>query len=54
MITQEKRMTTRNFLAYLAANGTTAGTPVPHYDMKKLRELVGFGDVRAFERKYAQ
>lgn len=47
-------MTTRNFLAYLAANGTTAGTPVPYYDMKKLHELVGFEDVRAFERKYAR
>jgi hypothetical protein len=47
-------MTTRNFLAYLAADGTTAGTPIPYYYMKKLHELVGFEDVWAFERKYAQ
>ena len=41
-------------LAYLAAKGTTAGTPVPYCDMKKLHELVGFEDVWAFEKKYAQ
>ena len=41
-------------LAYLAAKGTTAGTPVPYYDMKKLHELVGFEDVWEFEKKYAQ
>lgn len=41
-------------LAYLAANGTTAGTPVPYYDMKKLHQLVGFEDVWEFEKKYAQ
>ena len=41
-------------LAYLAANGTTEGTPVPYCDMTKLHELVGFEDVWAFEKKYAQ
>ncbi len=43
-----------NALAYLAANGTTAGSPVPSYDMKKLHELVGFEDVWAFEKRWAQ
>ncbi len=41
-------------LAYLAANGTTAGSPVPFYDMKQLHELVGFEDVWAFEKRWAQ
>lgn len=41
-------------LAYLAAKGTTAGSPVPSYDMKKLHELVGFEDVWAFEKRWAQ
>lgn len=43
-----------NALAYLAKNGTTEGTPVPMYDMKKLHELVGFPDVWDFEKRYAQ
>ena len=43
-----------NALAYLAVNGTTAGSPVPSYDMKKLHELVGFEDVWAFEKRWAQ
>lgn len=41
-------------LAYLAANGTTAGSPVPSFDMKQLHELVGFDDVWAFEQRWAQ
>lgn len=41
-------------LAHLAANGTTAGTPVARLDMKQLHELVGFEDVWAFERRWAQ
>jgi len=41
-------------LAHLAATGTTAGAPVPSYDMKKLHELVGFEDVWAFEKRWAQ
>jgi 2-methylisocitrate lyase-like PEP mutase family enzyme len=41
-------------LAYLAERGTTAGSPVSSYDMKQLHELVGFEDVWAFEKKYAQ
>lgn len=41
-------------LAYLQRNGTTAGSPVPTYDMKKMHELVGFEDVWAFEKRWAQ
>jgi 2-methylisocitrate lyase-like PEP mutase family enzyme len=41
-------------LAHLAAKGTTAGSPVASYDMKKLHELVGFEDVWAFEKRWAQ
>jgi len=41
-------------LSYLAAHGTTAGSPVPSYDMKKLHELVGFEDVWAFEQRWAR
>ena len=41
-------------LAHLAAKGTTAGAPVPSYEMKKLHELVGFEDVWAFEKRWAQ
>jgi 2-methylisocitrate lyase-like PEP mutase family enzyme len=41
-------------LAHLAAKGTTAGSPVPSYEMKKLHELVGFEDVWAFEKRWAQ
>ena len=40
-------------LAYLARNGTTEGSPVPGYDMKRLHELVGFPEVWEFERRYA-
>jgi 2,3-dimethylmalate lyase len=43
-----------NALAYLAQHGTTEGSPVPGYDMKKLHELVGFPDVWEFEKRYAQ
>lgn len=56
----ETPMTTRNFpspagtLHAILERGTTAGTPVPCYDMKKLYDLVGFEDVRAFGKKYAQ
>jgi 2,3-dimethylmalate lyase len=41
-------------LAYLAEKGTTEGSPIPYYDMKKLHELVGFEDVWAFEKRYAE
>ncbi|GAB3764712.1 isocitrate lyase/PEP mutase family protein [Ramlibacter monticola] len=40
-------------LAYLARNGTTEGSPVPSYDMKRLHELVGFPEVWEFEKRYA-
>ncbi|MHB1124478.1 MAG: isocitrate lyase/PEP mutase family protein [Ramlibacter sp.] len=43
-----------NALAYLAAHGTTAGSPVPSCDMQKLHELVGFEDVWAFEKRWGQ
>jgi 2,3-dimethylmalate lyase len=41
-------------LAFLAAQGTTAGTPIPYYEMKKLHELVGFEDVWEFEKRYPE
>jgi 2-methylisocitrate lyase-like PEP mutase family enzyme len=41
-------------LAYLKENGTTEGSPVPFYDMARLHDLVGFQDVWAFEKRYAQ
>ena len=44
---------TENALSYLAQNGTTEGSPVPMYDMKKLHALVGFEDVWEFEKKYS-
>jgi len=44
----------QNALAYLAQHGTTEGSPVPGYDMKKLHALVGFPDVWEFEKRYAQ
>lgn len=39
-------------LATLAAHGSTEGTTVPRYDMKRLHELVGFEDLWEFERKW--
>ena len=41
-------------LKYLAEKGTTAGCPVPRYDMTQLHALVGFQDVWEFEKKYAE
>lgn len=41
-------------LAHLQAKGTTQGSPVPSFDMKKLHELVGFPDVWEFEKRWAQ
>ena len=41
-------------LAHLAATGTTAGSPVKGYEMKQLHALVGFEDVWAFERRWAE
>lgn len=41
-------------LAHLQAKGTTQGSPVPSFDMKKMHELVGFPDVWEFEKRWAQ
>jgi 2-methylisocitrate lyase-like PEP mutase family enzyme len=41
-------------LAALAADGTSAGVPVPRYDMQQLHALVGFEDVWSFERRWTQ
>ena len=41
-------------LAYLKANGTTAGCPVPAFDMNRLHDLVGFPDVWAFEKRFVE
>ena len=39
--------------AWLRDHGSTAGSPVPAYDMAQLHELVGFPDVWEFEKRYA-
>ena len=39
---------------YLAEHGSTAGSPVPAYDMRRMHELVGFDDVWDFEKRYAE
>jgi len=41
-------------LAYLKQHGTTAGCPVPAFDMTRLHELVGFPEVWAFEKRYVE
>lgn len=41
-------------LAHLQARGTTQGSPVPSYDMKKMHELVGFADVWDFEKRWVE
>lgn len=38
---------------HLEQHGSTAGQPVPAFDMNRLHELVGFEDVWAFERRHA-
>jgi 2-methylisocitrate lyase-like PEP mutase family enzyme len=40
--------------AHLASKGTWEGLPVPTYDMNQLHTLVGFQDVWAFEKRYAE
>ena len=39
---------------FLLRNGTTEGSGVKAYDMKKLHELVGFPDVWEFERRHVE
>ena len=39
---------------YLLQHGSTAGTPVPTYDMQQLHTLVGFPDVWAFETRHVE
>jgi 2,3-dimethylmalate lyase len=43
----------KNF-TWLKEHGSTAGSPVPAYDMAQLHELVGFPEVWAFEKKYVE
>ena len=38
---------------HLEQHGSTAGQPVPAFDMNRLHQLVGFEDVWAFERRHA-
>ncbi len=40
--------------AYLKEHGSTTGSPVPAFTMGELHELVGFPDVWAFEKRFAQ
>ena len=44
----------RSSYEFLLKNGSTAGTPVPSYDMKQLHELVGFPDVWDFEKRHVE
>jgi 2-methylisocitrate lyase-like PEP mutase family enzyme len=44
----------RDAYAYLQAHGSTSGCGVPAFDMRELHELVGFPEVWAFEKKYAE
>ena len=39
---------------HLRAEGSTEGAPVPSFTMDELHELVGFPDVWAFERRFAE
>jgi 2-methylisocitrate lyase-like PEP mutase family enzyme len=39
---------------YLLRHGSTAGSPVPTYDMQQLHTLVGFPDVWAFEKRHSE
>jgi 2-methylisocitrate lyase-like PEP mutase family enzyme len=39
---------------HLLAHGSTAGSPVPAYDMQQLHTLVGFPDIWAFEQRHAE
>jgi 2,3-dimethylmalate lyase len=39
---------------YLLHHGSTAGSPVPAYDMQQLHSLVGFPDVWAFEQRHVE
>ena len=39
---------------YLLEHGSTAGSPVPAYDMQQLHTLVGFPDVWAFEQRHVE
>lgn len=41
-------------LQHLQAHGTTAGTPAPTFNMNQLHELMGFPEVWAFEKRWAQ
>jgi len=43
----------KNF-AWLKETGSTAGSPVPAFDMAQLHELVGFPEVWAFETQYVE
>ena len=39
---------------HLAAHGSTQGAPVPAYTMAQLHELVGFPEIWAFEKRFAE
>lgn len=43
----------RNY-QWLKEHGSTKGSPVPAFDMSQLHELVGFPDVWAFEKRFAE
>ena len=44
----------RDAYAYLQAKGSTSGCAVPAFNMQEMHELVGFPEVREFEKEYAE
>ena len=38
----------------LSKNGSLEGSPVPAFDMARLHELVGFGEVWEFEQRHVE
>ena len=44
----------RSSYEFLLKNGSTAGSPVPAFDMNQLHELVGFADVWDFEKRHVE
>jgi len=44
----------RDAYAYVQSHGSTSGCGVPAFSMQELHDLVGFPEVWAFEKKYAE
>jgi hypothetical protein len=39
---------------YLKSHGSTEGSPTPAYTMAQLHDLMGFPEVWAFEKRFAE